>query len=162
MLRLPLSLAALVLTLAAVGSAAAQAPSQANCAQDFLALRTDAETKGKALRAAGDRKVPATELCPLFRRFSEAEAKIVRFLEQNQAWCQVPPEIVKNAKTNHAKTVQLRTRVCQAAAAPVAPPQSPSFGLSGALDATPFGGAPPPLPSGSGVFDTLTGNILQQ
>jgi hypothetical protein len=139
----------------------AQAP-QANCAQDFVALRTDAENKGKALQEAGKRKAPPSELCPLFRRYGEAEAKMVRYLEQNQAWCQVPAEAVKNAKTNHERTLKLRNQVCQAAAAPVAPPQSPSAGLSGALDAIPFGGAPAPAPSGSGVFDTLTGNVLQR
>jgi hypothetical protein len=160
MLRAPFTLAVLGFALTA-STALAQQPAQINCAQDFLALRNDAETKGKALRAAGERKAPPTELCPLFRRFGEAEAKIVRFMEQNQAWCQIPPEVVKTAKTNHGRTLQLRTQVCQAAAAPVAPPQSPSAGLSGALDLTP-GGPPAPAPSGSGVFDTLTGNILQQ
>jgi hypothetical protein len=154
-----LTIAILGLAMSAA-SALAQAP-QVNCAQDFLTLRTDAETKGKALQEAGKRKAQPAELCPLFRRFGEAEAKIVRFLEQNQAWCQIPPEVVKTAKTSHGRTIQLRTRVCQAATAPVAPPQSPSFGLSGALDNTP-GGAPPLTPGGSGVFDTLTGNILQQ
>jgi hypothetical protein len=161
MFRLSSSLTALALALAAPGTAFSQAP-QVNCAQDFMALRTAAEAGGKSLQEAGKRKATPAELCPLFRKFGEAEARLVRFLEQNQTWCQVPPEMVKTAKANHARTIQLRTRVCQAATAPAPAPLSPSFGLSGALDARPFGGPPPPATSGTGVFDTLTGNVLQR
>jgi len=161
MLRHPLPLATLGFLLAAAGSAVAQTP-QVNCAQDFLALRTQAETQGKTLQAAGKRKATPSELCPLFRRFGDTEAKLVRFLETNQAWCQIPPELVKNAKANHAKTIALRTKVCQAAATPAAAPPSPSAGLNTAIDLNPLGGAPTPTTSGSGVFDTITGNVLQR
>jgi hypothetical protein len=153
----PLALAILAL-LPTAGGAAAQA---VNCEKEFVALRTDAETKGRALQEAGKRKATPQELCPMFRRFSESEAKLVKFLEQNQAWCQVPAEMIKTVKANHGRTIQLRTRVCQAATAPVAAPPSPSAGLSGLLDQRPSGGLPPTAPSGTGVFDTLTGNILQ-
>ena len=149
----------LALVLAAAVRAGAQAP-QVNCAQDFTALRGATETKGKAIQAAAKRKAPPQELCPLFRAYAEAEAKMVQFLEKNQAWCQVPPDAVKGSKTNHAKTLQVRTQVCRAAANPaVAAP--PSAGLSGLLTNIP-GAAPPPPTGGTGVFDTLTGNALQR
>ncbi len=149
----------LALVLAAAVRAGAQAP-QVNCAQDFAALRGVAETKGKALTTAGKRKASPQELCPLFRAYAEAEAKMVQYLEKNQVACQVPAEAVKGSKTNHAKTLQVRTRVCQAAANPaIAAP--PSAGLSGLLTTIP-GNAPPPPTGGTGVFDTLTGNALQR
>jgi len=158
---LPRALPFIVLAsvLVAAVHAGAQAP-QVNCAQDFTSLRGAAETKGKAIQAAAKRKAPPQELCPLFRAYAEAEAKMVQFLEKNQAWCQVPPDAIKGSKTNHAKTLQVRTQVCRAAANPAAA-APPSAGLSGALTNIP-GAAPPPPTGGTGVFDTLTGNALQR
>jgi hypothetical protein len=128
-----------------------------NCQEDFLKLRQDAEAKGKAIQEAANRKASAVEVCPLFRRFGEAEAKVVRFLADNAAWCQIPPQVIQSAKQAHAKTLEIRGRVCAAANNPVAP-ATPSLGLSGALTTTPG-----PAPStGTGVFDTLTGNVLQR
>jgi hypothetical protein len=80
----------LALVLAAAVGAGAQAP-QVNCAQDFTALRGIAETKGKALTTAGKRKASPQELCPLFRAYAEAEAKMVQYLETNQVACRLPP-----------------------------------------------------------------------
>ena len=150
----PITLAIPILLFAA-GPALSQA---VNCNDDFIKLRQDAETKGQALQKAGQRKATPAELCPLFRRFGEAEAKMVGFLVKNAAVCQIPPEVIKNVRTNHAKTVDIRTRVCAAANAPTAP-ATPSLGLSGALTTTP---AVPAPGTGTGVFDTLTGNVLQQ
>ncbi|HEY8268467.1 MAG TPA: hypothetical protein VIG34_07400 [Xanthobacteraceae bacterium] len=149
----------LAIVLAAAVRAGAQAP-QINCAEDFTAVRTFAETRGKAIQAAAKRKAPPQELCPLFRAYAEAEAKMVQFLEKNQAWCQIPAEAIKGSKANHAKTLQVRTQVCQAAANPAAA-APPSAGLSGVLTNIP-GSAPPPPAGGTGVFDTLTGNALQR
>jgi hypothetical protein len=158
MLPRALPFVVLALVLAAAVRAGAQAP-QLNCAENFTSLRGTAETKGKAIQAAAKRKASPQELCPLFRAYAEAEAKMVQFLEKNQGWCQVPPEALKGSKANHAKTLQVRTQVCQAAANPAAAP--PSVGLSGVLTNIP-GAAPPPPAGGTGVFDTLTGNALQR
>ena len=154
---LPFVVLALVL-LAAV-RAGAQAP-QVNCAEEFTSLRGTAENRGKTIQAAAKRKASPQELCPLFRAYAEAEAKMVQFLEKNQAWCQVPPEAIKTTKASHAKTLQVRTQVCRAAANPAAA-APPSAGLSGVLTNIP-GAAPPPPVGGTGVFDTLTGNALQR
>jgi hypothetical protein len=149
----------LALVLVAAVRAGAQAP-PVNCAEEFTAMRGVAENRGKAIQAAAKRKAPPQELCPLFRAYAEAEAKMVQFLEKNQALCQVPPDAIKGTKDSHAKTLQVRTQVCRAAANPaaVAPP---SAGLSGVLTNIP-GATPPPSTSGTGVFDTLTGNALQR
>ncbi len=154
-----LPFAVLALVLVAAVRAGAQAP-QVNCAEEFTALRGAAENRGKAIQAAAKRKATPQDLCPLFRAYAEAEGKMVQFLEKNQAWCQVPAEAIKGTKANHAKTLQVRTQVCQAAANP-AMAAPPSAGLSGLLTNIP-GSAPPPPTGGTGVFDTLTGNALQR
>ena len=79
---------------------------------------------------------------------------MVKFLTDNQKTCGVPAEVIKTVRTNHARTVQMRTAVCS-----TAPRAGPS--LSDALSS-------PILPDndekkpGRGTFDTLTGNPLSR
>ncbi|MFA6266787.1 MAG: hypothetical protein WC670_13870 [Pseudolabrys sp.] len=125
------------------------------CFKDFMVLRTDADKKGKAIQAAGKKKVPPAVACRLFNEFSASEGKMVKFVSTNFEKCQIPKEVVENMTKNHAKTNEIRTRVCEVAAAPPKP-RGPS--LSDALNA--------PVPdssnvkTGRGTFDTLSGSAL--
>jgi hypothetical protein len=99
----------------------------------------------------------------LLRSYTGKEAELVKFLVDKQATCGVPPQVVSQAKEGHTKSVETRDRVCQVAASPAAAPAPPpSQGLSGALGTSAVGGPPPEASGGSGVFDTLTGNVLRQ
>ncbi len=137
----------------------AQAPNP--CEQGFIALRKEMEAKGNAMQAAGKRKVPPQEICAHIRGYADVEAKTLKYLRDNQAACNIPDQLVQQVKGNHAKTVALRTRVCNAAAQGAGAPPPASLGLSGALGPN-SGGAPAATPGGTGVFDTLNGNILRQ
>ncbi len=125
------------------------------CVADFTKLRDDAGKKAAAIKAASDRHATPQEACKLFNAFSAAEAKMLKYATDNSIWCGIPPQIVTQIKQSHANTNQIRTKVCQAAAAP-ARPAGPS--LSDAL------GAPitdsSNVKTGRGTFDTLTGNAL--
>jgi hypothetical protein len=120
--------------------------------QKFPEIRTETEKAAGAIRTAGEKKLPREEVCPLFQKFAASEAKMLKFLTDNQRNCGVPPEAIKTVKSNHARTLQMRTAVCSAA-----PRVGPS--LSDALSS-------PILPDsdeqkkGRGTFDTLTGNPL--
>ena len=35
-----------------------------------------------------------------------------KYVETNQTWCGIPPQVVVQIKTNHAKTAATRTKVC--------------------------------------------------
>ena len=158
-LRCALLIAA-CLVLGTVATATAQfqpaAPQQEPpCVKEFMRLRDDAAKKATAIRAANERKAPAQEACSLFTTFSAAEAKMVKYAEDNSVWCGIPPQIVTNIKQAHVKTVEIRTRVCQAAAAPPRP-AGPS--LSDALSA-PITDSKN-IKTGRGTFDTLTGSPL--
>ncbi len=116
----------------AVGPAAAQfqpAPQQQQappCVLEFGKLRDDAQKKAAAIRAASERKATPKEACGLlilFRRRSEADQIRRRKLH----WCGIPGEVVTNLKQTHAKTEDLRVRVCRAAAAGPPRPAGPSL-----------------------------------
>lgn len=151
-LRRALLIAACLLP-SAVATAAAQ--QEAPCVRDFGVLRDDAGKKAAAIRAANERKAPAQEACQLFNAFSAAEAKMMKYAVDNAVWCGIPPQVVASIKQAHAKTTEIRTRVCQAAAAPPRP-AGPS--LSDALSA-PIADSKN-IKTGGGTFDTLTGTPL--
>jgi hypothetical protein len=133
------------------------------CEQEFIKLRTEVDKRGAAIKAANNRKAPLPEACQLFRNFTAAEVRIIKFLVEKQFDCQIPDEIVKQAKQGHAQATAFRDKVCKVAAeGGPPPPPPPSLGLSGALGSSNVGAAPAESPGGSGVFDTITGNVLQR
>lgn len=151
---------------AAMRHAVAQEPDpfeRGNCENQFLAHRGELEKRGKALQAAGKAKAPAAEICKLLRNYTSAEAKFIGFLKEKQASCAIPEQVLSQTGESHTKALAMRDQVCKVAATPQAPPPPPpSQGLSGALGTPGYGGAPPPTGGGTGVFDTLTGNVLQR
>ena len=123
----------------------------------FPALREDVEKGAATIKAASQRKATREEVCPLFKSFAAKEGKMVSFLETNQKLCGVPPKIVSQMKSNHAKTIQIRNNVCSAApAGPAAPTLSDALG--GPIIADDESARRP----GRGTFDTLTGNVLSR
>jgi hypothetical protein len=124
----------------------------ANICEQFPALRGQAEKDANAIKAASERKAQREEVCAAFTKFMGSEGKMVKFLETNQKACGVPPEAIKQVRTQHARTQQIRKQVCTAGPAPRGP------SLSDALSA-PIISDEPPKP-GRGTFDTLTGSPL--
>ena len=125
------------------------------CVQEFFKLRDDAEKKALAIKAANDRKAPPKEACVLFTALAASQAKMLKFVNENGQWCGIPANVAEQIKQGSAKVTEIRTRVCQVAAAPQRQ-QGPS--LSDALN------APVPdsnnIKTGRGTFDTLTGSPL--
>jgi hypothetical protein len=125
------------------------------CVQEFFKLRDDAEKKGMAIKAANERKATPKEACQLFGAFVAAQSKMLKYATDNSVWCGIPAQVAVNLKQSVSKMSEVRTRVCQVAAAPVQQ-QGPS--LSDALT------GPVPdsnnIKTGRGTFDTLTGTPL--
>jgi hypothetical protein len=125
------------------------------CFDQFMPLRADAEKKAAAIKAASERK-SQPEMCAALKTFEAAEAKVVKFVTDNNVFCGIPDQAVTQMKSNHAKTTKLRVQVCNAGAA--AAPRPPS--LSDALGTTALPDASSPSSKPRGTFDTLTGNPL--
>lgn len=147
---------ALALALLAVvngsGAALAQAPRQCN---DFVRLRTDAQQKAMAIRNASQHKADRKEICILVTRFADAEAGVIKFLENNKTWCGIPDEAIKASKANHVNTLKFRTAACTEA--PVAQPKQPT--LSDFIG-TPSVDTGDNTKTGRGTLDSLSGNPL--
>lgn len=158
----PLAPIAAILVLTGITSAVAQAaPPQRQlppCYRDFIPLRTEAQKRGEAIQAAAKRKAGPRVICGLFRRFSVAEAKMVKYAVANEAWCGIPAQAVKQMKESHAKTLKIRARVCEAAAHPPRP-RGPSLSDALGIDDVPNAAT---THTGRGTYDSLTGNPLDR
>jgi hypothetical protein len=131
---------------------------QRDCMGEIQPLLADAEQKGKAIKpAAATKKQPV--VCQAFRNLAAAEGKIIKYFEDHGVECRVPPDALKARKGNFVKIVEIRTKVCDAAAAPG--PRAPS--LSDALGTSRIPSVSTDTPaakSRGSTFDTLTGNPL--
>ena len=127
------------------------------CLANFMPLRNEAEKRAEVLKAGIEKKVERTKMCGLFRSFSEAEEKVVKYAVANQKNCNIPTDAVASMKKNHAKTAQVRDKVCAPEAA--AKPAGPNLGEALGTTALP---TPESTRAGGGTFDTLTGNPLSR
>src|SRR5260370_22885979 len=125
--------------------------------QQLLGNRDEVSKHGQALQAAGQKKVPAEELCKLFKAFLSSEDKMLKGLEEHSATCGVPPEVLKQVKAGHSKASQMSKQICDVAAQG---PRQPGPTLSDALGTTPLVPDASPAKKGPSTFDTLTGSPL--
>jgi hypothetical protein len=82
------------------------------CTDGFLRLRQDAEIKGKLIEAASDRHAPPDESCKVIGSYSEAEVKIIKYVEANAAKCGIPVQVADQLKAGHKNTEGLLQKVC--------------------------------------------------
>jgi hypothetical protein len=120
MIRLIVSLiAAVVMILAdqahAQGTFEAPLPSSEvadACHKGFAKLRDEAERRGRLVKAASDRRAPREEACEVIGNFSQAELKMVRYVDTNSARCGIPQHAAARLKAGHVKTEEMRRRLC--------------------------------------------------
>jgi hypothetical protein len=138
------------------GGAAAEA-----CMKGFVPLREDAEKRGKAIKAASDRKAPPDEACKLIGSFGQAELKMIKYVETNSAKCGIPPQIAEQLKNGHKNTDKMQKQVCAVAQqAATRGPAGPSLSeVLGSSAAMPEAQA---VKKGGSTFDTLNGNVLSR
>ena len=126
----------------------------------FMPLREEAEKRGKLIQAASNRHAPPDEACKLIGNFSQAEAKMIKYIESHAAKCGIPPQIGEQMKTGHKNTEAMQKKVCTVAqqmqqqqARPAGPSLSEVLGSGSAPEANAG-------KKGGSTFDTLNGNVL--
>jgi hypothetical protein len=144
-----------VAALGAAPSATAVAQSAPPQCSAFVQLRDDAQQKAMAVRTAIEKKVERKDVCVLVQRFYSAEGTVVKFLEENKSWCNIPDQAITAAKQNHERTLKFRTAACTEA--PEAKPRPPS--LSDAIGGPSVDNGEN-TKTGRGTLDSLTGNPL--
>jgi hypothetical protein len=131
------------------------------CMKGFFPLREEAEKRGKLIKAASDRHAGPDEACKLISSYSQAEVKMIKYVEAHSAQCGIPPQVGDQLKNGHKGTEALEKKVCgvaqqQAQRGPAGPTLSDVLGSSASLpEAT-------PTKKGGSTFDTLNGNVLSR
>jgi hypothetical protein len=85
------------------------------CMRGFAPLREDAEKRGKLIKTAAERHAPPDEACKLIMSFSQAEIKMIKYLEGQAARCGIPAQVSEQLKTGHKNTEGMQQKVCQVA-----------------------------------------------
>jgi hypothetical protein len=138
---------------------APQGGTSETCMKEFIPLREEAERRGKLIKAASDRHASPDEACKLFKNFSEAEIKMIRYIDVHAASCGIPAQIAEQLKANHKGTEGVQKKVCTVAEqmkqrGPAGPTLSDVLGSSAALPEANV------AKKGGSTFDTLNGNVL--
>jgi hypothetical protein len=147
---------------AGFGPPPAAGPSQAAgeaCMKEFMPLREEAEKRGKMIKAASDRHAGPDEACKLIKNYSQAEVKMLNYVQSHQAKCGIPPQIGDQLKAGHKNTEALEVKVCNVAQqmqqrGPAGPSLSEVLGSATAVPEVTA------AKKGGSTFDTLNGNVL--
>lgn len=139
----------------------------ADCRTNVEQMRGDLEKRGGALQAASKKKLPPSELCPLFRNFVSSQQKFLGYLRANKTKCGVPDDVLTTLRKNSGSVAGVRDKVCKIAAemkegggnaGPSGPPPQSSvasgLGLQNGLPGVSAN-------QRGGVFDTLGGSALR-
>ena len=131
------------------------------CMKNFVPLRAEAEKRGKLIKAASERHAPPDEACKLIGDFSQAELKMIKYVQTNASKCGIPPQIHDQLEKGHKNTETMEKKVCavaeQRGTGPAGPSLSEVLGSSAAIPT-----ATPVKHARGGVFDTLEGNVLER
>jgi hypothetical protein len=130
-----------------------------DCMKGFMPLREEAEKRGKMIKAASDRHAQPAEACKLIEIFSQAELKMIKYVETRAAKCGIPPQVAEQLRGGHKNTETMQQKVCSVAQqqqkGPAGPSLSEVLGSSAALPE-----ATNAVKKGGSTFDTLNGNVL--
>ncbi|THD64863.1 MAG: hypothetical protein E7813_16330 [Bradyrhizobium sp.] len=82
------------------------------CMKEFVPLRTEAEERGKLIKAASARRASASETCELIGNFGQSEIKMIKYIDANSAKCEIAPRIADQLRAGHEKTEAAQKKVC--------------------------------------------------
>jgi hypothetical protein len=131
-----------------------------DCMKAFMPLREEAEKRGKLIKVASDRHAAPDEACKLIGNFSQAEVKMIKYIESHASKCGIPAQVGDQMKAGHKNTEAMQKKVCTVAQQMQNQPRGPAGpSLSEVLGS---GSAPEANAGkkGGSTFDTLNGNVL--
>lgn len=107
----------LALALCASALLAPQAAvAQANVCQSVGPLLEERQSIVERLNALGNDNVDPRPACSALRELEANGDKLVGFIDENQAWCQIPADFAQNVRQDHERVGGMRADACQMAA----------------------------------------------
>jgi hypothetical protein len=129
--------------------------------KEFMPLRKEAERRGNLIKKASDRRAPAAEACKLIGNFSQAEVKMIKYVQTNHQRCGIPPQVTDQLRNGHKNTEKMQKQVCAVAHQQAQQPRGPAGpSLADVLNSSASAPEPTRGKKGGSTFDTLSGNVL--
>jgi hypothetical protein len=126
---------ATVVSLSIAASMALQGVAQAgDCNADIAGLTQKRQAyieKLNVLSKKAQGKLDPIASCPELRGLVVSEGALLKYLQANQAWCNVPDDAVNNLKAADAKSQQFATQACNLAQQVKKQQQQQASGASG-------------------------------
>jgi hypothetical protein len=79
-------------------------------------LREEAEKRGRLIKEASQRHALPVEACKLIGSFSQAEIKMLKYIEANAGQCGIPPQTADQLRIGHKNTEKMQKQLCAAVA----------------------------------------------
>jgi hypothetical protein len=110
----------IVAALVAGGTLLTTAPAiaQSSVCQEGQKLMSERQTLTEQLNnsAGKDKKLDPKVACSAFGKLGTNSDAIVKWMETNKDWCQIPDQVLANFKSEQAKVKELRGHACKVAA----------------------------------------------
>ena len=124
--------------LVGAGTLAASAAHAGDCNTDIAALSAKRQsfiTQLNVIAKATKGKLDPVKSCPQLRGLVGAEGQLMKYLESNKNWCNIPDDAVNNLKAAAAKSQTFATQACNIAAQAKKQQEQASSGPSLGLEA---------------------------
>lgn len=105
--------AGLVLAFGAAGGALAQSSACQDIAKTLQERKNIVERLSKIGKGG---KIDPRQACAGFTQLVSNGQSVLKWMEANASWCQVPDVFVENMKNDHKKSADLRGKACKVAA----------------------------------------------
>ena len=109
------TLGVLLSALAFTGWASCEMAHATDCNSDVAGLTAKRQVsidKLNELAKSSKGKLDPVASCPVLRNLVKSEGDLLKYLEANKNWCNVPDEAVNNLKTADAKSQTFATQAC--------------------------------------------------
>ncbi|GGK29456.1 hypothetical protein [Salinarimonas ramus] len=93
-----------------------QVSAQANVCQSVGPLLEQRRAIVQRLESLGSENVDPRPACSALRELEANGQTLVDFIDQNQAWCQIPNDFAQNVRQDHERVGGMRADACRVAA----------------------------------------------
>ncbi len=96
-------------------SAAFTSASAVDCQKDFAQLVEARQAIISRINGFQKRKPSAQQACGAFNQLAASEARTLKWVSANQAWCQIPDDVPNGLKQSGEQVSKVRAQACGAA-----------------------------------------------
>lgn len=87
----------------------------ASCQREMDQFSQAREGAVKRINSFNKRRPSASQACAAFGDLNNAETRMLKWMNDNQTWCQIPEQFIEQFKQATERTQKVRGQVCTAA-----------------------------------------------